>query len=163
MSEMSLREILRLTASDGCKKMENPMTNIYNKQDLDEAKQAYDNAAIKYHEIKDFFEQEEIFPKRLAFVGKCFKYRNSYSCPQQESDYWWLWVKVIGVKDEHLIVLEASKDSSGKICFGETQLSCYDGTIDENYKEVTQVEWEEAVNSLLTGAKEVIEGRSQND
>lgn len=128
----------------------------YNKQDLEEAKQAYDNATSRYFEIKDFFEQEEILPKRLAFIGKCFKYRNSYSCPQEESDYWWLWIRIIGLKDERLIALEASKDSFRKICFGKQELSCYDGTIDEKYKEVTQAEWEKAINSLLTEAKEVM-------
>jgi hypothetical protein len=31
------------------------------------------------------------------FLGKCFKYRNSYSCPQGDKDRWWLYAKVISV------------------------------------------------------------------
>ena len=30
-------------------------------------------------------------------VGKCFKYRNCYSCPEKPSDYFWLYLKVTGV------------------------------------------------------------------
>lgn len=32
-----------------------------------------------------------------ALVGKFFKYRTCYSCPQSEADYWWLYVAVTGV------------------------------------------------------------------
>lgn len=28
-----------------------------------------------------------------AMVGKCFRYRNCYSCPEKPSDYWWLYAK----------------------------------------------------------------------
>jgi uncharacterized protein YyaL (SSP411 family) len=28
-------------------------------------------------------------PKLLAMRGKVYKYRNSYSCPEKPSDYWW--------------------------------------------------------------------------
>lgn len=33
--------------------------------------------------------EQERFAKKL--VGKCYRYRNSYSCPQTEADYWWLY------------------------------------------------------------------------
>ena len=33
--------------------------------------------------------------KNSALVGKCFKMLNSYSCPQTESDYWYVYTKVL--------------------------------------------------------------------
>jgi len=32
-------------------------------------------------------------------VGKTFRTRNSYSCPEKPSDYWWLWAKVTRMDD----------------------------------------------------------------
>jgi hypothetical protein len=34
-------------------------------------------------------EQVEGIAQAKEFVGKCFKYRNCFSCPSDESDYWW--------------------------------------------------------------------------
>src|SRR6185312_4073195 len=28
-------------------------------------------------------------------VGRCFRYRNSYSCPKDESERWWLYRRVL--------------------------------------------------------------------
>ncbi len=42
-------------------------------------------------------EQREKAERAKALVGKCFRYRNCYSCPQKPSDYWWLYVRVDGV------------------------------------------------------------------
>lgn len=55
------------------------------------------------------------------FVGKCYKYKNSYSCPQEEKDYWWLYIFVKEIKDSCLVCRTFQKDLYGKI------------TIDLNY------------------------------
>lgn len=49
------------------------------------------------------------------FVGKCYKYRNCYSCPQEEKDYWWMYICVKDIKDGYLVCQTFQKDSDGKI------------------------------------------------
>jgi len=49
------------------------------------------------------------------FVGKCYKYKNCYSCPQEEKDYWWLYIYVKEIKDGYLTCQTFQKDSDGKI------------------------------------------------
>lgn len=35
--------------------------------------------------------------ENVKLIGKCFKYRNSYSCPNGDANKWWLYVKVTKV------------------------------------------------------------------
>ena len=38
-------------------------------------------------------EQKDEEPKlRKQYVGKYFKYRTNYSCPEKPEDYWWVYV-----------------------------------------------------------------------
>ena len=32
--------------------------------------------------------------------GKCFKFRNNYSCPEKKSDYWWMYKQVIAIPED---------------------------------------------------------------
>jgi hypothetical protein len=68
--------------------------------------------------------QNEIYKIELAerqqqsekLVGKTFKYRNNYSCPEKPSDYFWLYLKVKKVsRDGHLICEEFQTDKYGDI------------------------------------------------
>lgn len=61
-------------------------------------------------------EEAEQAEQNAALVGKCFKYRNCYSCPQSDADYWWLYIIVTGV-GEHGAMKGWSfqTDSAGKI------------------------------------------------
>lgn len=51
-----------------------------------------------------------------AKVGKFFRTRNSYSCPEKPSDYWWLYAEVTRM-DEYgmLYVTEFQTDKNGDI------------------------------------------------
>lgn len=63
-------------------------------------------------------QERERFKKEKTlkeFVGKCYKYRNCYSCPQEEKDYWWLYIYVKEIKDGYLTCQTFQKDSDGKI------------------------------------------------
>lgn len=42
--------------------------------------------------IRDTERREEV----EAHIGKCFRYRNSYSMPNKPSDYWFIYFRVIG-------------------------------------------------------------------
>ena|ERR1700728_1930252 len=44
----------------------------------------------RLHAIRDAERREE----NKGLVGKTFRWRNCYSCPEKPSDYWWLYAKV---------------------------------------------------------------------
>lgn len=51
-----------------------------------------------------------------SHVGKCFKYRNCYSCPEKPSDYWWLYIRVTGLlKDGSVECTEFQTDKYGEV------------------------------------------------
>lgn len=63
----------------------------------------------------DRIEGEKRRAEASKVVGKCFRYRNSYSCPQTEADYWWLYRRVT-LADKHgwLRVFDFQTDKDGK-------------------------------------------------
>lgn len=63
------------------------------------------------HKLRD----AEVLKKSKALVGKCFKYRNSYSCPKEPGDYWFLYVKVVGVGEYWPLSFEFQSDKDGRI------------------------------------------------
>lgn len=40
------------------------------------------------------------YPEFKKLEGKCFKVKNNYSCPEEDTDYWWLYKKVTEIKPE---------------------------------------------------------------
>lgn len=42
------------------------------------------------------------WPEFEKLIGKCFKYRNSYSCPKNSSDYWWRYTKIVEINKDDL-------------------------------------------------------------
>lgn len=60
--------------------------------------------------------KRELPKLKAKYEGKYFKYRNSYSCPQSESDYWFIYFKVLKVGNERSITaLRFEIDNSSKI------------------------------------------------
>lgn len=61
-------------------------------------------------------EQARDTEEHRKLIGKCFKYRSSYSCPESEADYWWDWSMVTGL-DEHggMVAFRFSRDCDGEI------------------------------------------------
>lgn len=39
---------------------------------------------------------QEARKESTSLIGRCFKYKNCYSCPDKPSDYWWMYIKVVG-------------------------------------------------------------------
>lgn len=51
-----------------------------------------------------------------ALVGKCYRYRNSFSCPEGDADYWWLYMKLTGLDDMGTLIAHTFQtDKTGKI------------------------------------------------
>ena len=42
----------------------------------------------------------ECLKQNADVVGKCFRFRNSYSCPKTSADYWWLYIQVVAIDDD---------------------------------------------------------------
>lgn len=62
--------------------------------------------------IRDAERTEE----NAALVGKCFRYRNCYSCPEKPSDYWPLYAKVQRIdKHGYLTVFTFETDKDGAV------------------------------------------------
>jgi len=58
-------------------------------------------------DLKDEKRQEEL----SRYVGKCYKYKNSYSYENP----WWLYIKVIGSTPNHVKTIQCQKDCYDKI------------------------------------------------
>jgi len=73
-------------------------------------------------------ELKHLLPKlKKQYEGKYFKYRNSFSCPQKESDYWYLYSKVskvISVREVYRISFEMDIHSKIEIHGGKSYMSC---------------------------------------
>lgn len=103
--------------------------NVKSKEQL-EAEIAPLQAALM--RLKD----DEILAESKALVGKCFKYRNCYSCPKPD-EYWWLYVKVTGVGDYWPITFQFQTDKDGKI---EVEVSKHHSRL-SGYTEITDAEF----------------------
>lgn len=64
-------------------------------------------------------ELEDRYEASKKLLGKAFKYRNNYSCPEKPSDYWWLYLIITGVDAEsgQPIAKEFQIDKYGDVFF----------------------------------------------
>lgn len=70
-------------------------------------------------------EMEERAIQANALLGKCFRYKNSYSCPQKESDYWYEYFRADRVVDGNIQGLQFSQDSVGTFRLIEKETKPY--------------------------------------
>jgi hypothetical protein len=59
-----------------------------------------------------------------SHVGRFYRYRNCYSCPETDADYWWLYIAVTGV-DEYgnLQGWSVQTDKDGKLTLETGRIS----------------------------------------
>lgn len=126
----------------------------YTRKDWEKAKAALDAARKAEMAIRDQIEERELKPKLRAMVGKCFKYRNSYSCPQKPSDYWWEWHLVTGADGAVLSGVQLARDSRGEFRIRPSTMAAFDGKIGDGYIPVTRREYERAAKAILRQAAE---------
>jgi hypothetical protein len=60
-------------------------------------------------------EDTEATERNRYLVGRCFRYRNCYSCPEKDSDYWWLYCRVLSVRGDTATVLDFQTDKDGRM------------------------------------------------
>lgn len=73
----------------------------------DELQTIIGEAAEELHAI----EEREIAKEATSFVGKFFKYRNSFGTGEK----WWLYLKVLSYSERHFTTLQFQLQSDGKI------------------------------------------------
>lgn len=74
--------------------------------------------------------------RALALVGKCYAYRNSYSCPKSSSDYWTLYLRVVGVTEHgNVRIVQFQVDKDGRISIEEQQ--CSAGMLGDRHREIS--------------------------
>jgi len=65
---------------------------------LQELQQQKQKAASKLNSIRNQIskiESEELLPNyKKKYEGKYFKYKNCYSCPKDDSERWWMYIKI---------------------------------------------------------------------
>jgi hypothetical protein len=99
-------------------------------------------------------EQEEFdritLPAMRERIGFCYRYRNSYSCPQTDADYWWMYVKITGVIDGAYQAVNAQKDSYGKVSVETHQAVIAErgGVLSAAYQPMSRADFEEAIRRL---------------
>ncbi len=75
--------------------------------------------AAKNSAAAKFWKAEGKVKMRAArrLIGKCFIYpRNCYSCPEKESDYWPIYMRVLGVEEHAWFrTIQIQCDKDGKV------------------------------------------------
>ncbi|KKM59287.1 hypothetical protein LCGC14_1548290 [marine sediment metagenome] len=101
--------------------------------------------AIAHDELSTIDVKKKL-KENTKLIGKCFKYRNSYSAPEEESDYWWLYYKVISVNRHGIcMAMRFQTDKHGRI---EIEKERY-FVLSDRYIKITEEEFEDAWDNLL--------------
>jgi|SRR6185503_289089 len=103
----------------------------------EELQQTIVTARYELHEI----ECQERLVQAKPLIGKCYKYHNCYSCPKDASDWWWLYVRVIGVNELGWPRLQTFQiDKNGDVSLQVNQERCSMSS----YIEIEQDEYDSA-------------------
>jgi hypothetical protein len=89
-----------------------------------------------------------------ALLGKCFKTRNNYSCPEKPSDYWWLYVKVTEIDGAALKCLRFQIDKGGRIDIEPGAFYASWGL--NGYTEIKPAEFNKALSKTMSAANEAL-------
>ena len=91
-------------------------------------------------------EQAEINKK---LIGHCYKYRNSYSCPEGPGDYWYIYAKMIGLtEDGFLEAIRFQIDKHGRI--EVERENDYSNHYERNWQRIDSAEYMAALESTRT-------------
>ena len=86
-------------------------------------------------------------------VGKTFRYRNNYSCPEKKSDYWWLYTKVVGVdRYGDLITNSFQTDRYGATSFEPGKRLT---VLTQGYQPVSAAQYRRAFDAAIKAVKKL--------
>ena len=85
-------------------------------QELEEKRAQFEALRIEVRDLENKERSEREYPKMMELVATYWKYRNSYSGSQEESDSWWLYRYVKEVTpDGFYVTMEFQIDMYGEI------------------------------------------------
>lgn len=92
------------------------------------------------------YEAAEERKANAGLVGKHFRYRNCYSCPETDADYWWLYIKVTHLDESgHPYGVSFQTDKCGKV--EVEKRTCY--LSGGNYQPISAAEFNRARSAML--------------
>ncbi len=112
------------------------------KEQLQQSIEAADAARVELWRL----EAQEAEDRNRAFIGKCFKYRNCFSCPQGPEDYWWMYGKVLSVQGTSIQMWQFQTDKYGEISISPSA-TCAQMT--SNYQEIPLAEFNQAWQATM--------------
>jgi hypothetical protein len=92
-------------------------------------------------------EAREWLEDNYKHVGRWFKYRNCYSCPEKPSDYWWAYKKVLSIKNQHFVSFEFQTDKYGDHTIRNNRFDLLSGWVPCTEEE-GQKAWRKLVNAM---------------
>ena len=96
-------------------------------------------------------EREQKTKEITAKLGKCYRYRNCYSCPKTDADYWWLYKRVTHINGGCLAGFSFEIDRKGKL---EVDADSYVSHSLSGYEEISLTEfmqaWADFKNQILS-------------
>lgn len=116
-------------------------------------KQALQETLAKVRRELSRIEAAERLKANRGLVGKCYVYRNSYSCPETEADYWPLYKKIISLDEfGNFQTLQFENDNSGQLTIKSDKW----GSLHGDYVEITQEEFEQQAERFLKAVAEAL-------
>ena len=107
----------------------------------EELRKRIETDMAEFHKITEAETQEA----NSLLIGKCYKYRNSYSLPEEPDDYWWVYTLIVGAEGSSLKVFRFQTDRNGTIEI-ETDLDL--PALTESYQEIGRTEFLQAWANL---------------
>jgi hypothetical protein len=94
----------------------------------------------------DRLDRAERDAENKALIGKCFRYRNSYSLPKTERDYWWTYRKVTALGAHgRLRYFEFQTDKNGAITIEPTGSF---GTVSGGWSPIPEAQFDRAWKAM---------------
>jgi hypothetical protein len=111
----------------------------------EELQKRIDDARTELFKITD----AEKYENNIKLLNKCYKFRNSYSCPHNEEDYWWMYQKITSINEYgNLKSFTFQTDKDGKIEIEQNYEFCESEKIEIDYKEFVD-EWNYLLVKLI--------------
>lgn len=92
------------------------------------------------------------YPKEKKLLGKCYKYRNSYSCPESEKDYWWVYKQVVDIKPHNITSSCFQETRDGEFKFDKNKWF----SVGLDHVPISKNEFEKAKQAFIKRLKEKI-------
>lgn len=101
--------------------------------------------------------QKSLIPFTIATkskdIGRCFKSRNNYSCPEEDGDFWWVYYRVIDVNQEgYYSCVYFQTDKYGRL---EASVD-FRNYIYEDWEEITKNEYDVAVEKHISSVEKML-------